>query len=385
MSRCRTLPLGVVTATECTPRSSSGWCTITRSASPAIASSATASTGSTASRMSRTSSSGSPQTSPTRSQSSAYRGGYQLSSRSMTSRSSMGQTYRRKLPEPCSECVLGARLVHLALEALPIGRPKLELLQLAGRGAGELVAELDGGRGLVAGDLGLAVLDQLVLGQRRARGLDHERLDRLAPLLVGDADDGDLGDVGMGEDDVLDLDRGDVLAAGDDHVLFAVLDGQIAIGSDEAAVAGVEPAALQASRGLLGLLPVALEDHVGAGQDLALAVHVEGDADRRLAGAHQVRGALLGGDLVPFAAGAVDGQQRRGLGEAVDLHELPAELLLDPHDRLGRRRGTGHDDPHLVAAGDLTLPGLCRVEYGGHDRRCRAHDGDAVLLDPAQD
>ncbi len=41
----------------------------------------------------------------------------------------------------------------------------------------------------------------------------HERDDRLAPLLVGGADDGDLGDGGMGEQRVLDLDRRHVLAA----------------------------------------------------------------------------------------------------------------------------------------------------------------------------
>ena len=82
---------------------------------------------------------------------------------------------------------------------------------------------------------------------------------------------------------------------------------------------------------------------------------------------------------------AVHGQHRRGLGQAVDLHELPAELGLDAGHGLGGRRGAGHDDPHLVAAGDLALPGLRRLEHRRDDGRSRAHDRDAVLLDAAQD
>ena len=57
----------------------------------------------------------------------------------------------------------------------------------------------------------------------------------------------------------------------------------------------------------------------------------------------------------------------------------------DAHDRLRRRRSAGADDPDLVAAGDLAVPVGGGVEHRGDDGRRRAHDGDAVLLDPAQD
>ena len=133
------------------------------------------------------------------------------------------------------------------------------------------------GRRLVAGRLVLAPGDQLGLGHRLALGEHHERLDRLAPLLAGDADHRDLGDRRVGEQHVLDLDRGDVLAAGDDHVLLAVADRQVAVVADHAAVAGVEPAVGQRPRALLGLLPVALEHDVGAGQHLAGVLLVLGD------------------------------------------------------------------------------------------------------------
>ena len=63
----------------------------------------------------------------------------------------------------------GASLVHEAVASLPVGRAQLELLQLARRGTGERVAELDRGRALEVREPGAAVLDDLVLGHRRAR------------------------------------------------------------------------------------------------------------------------------------------------------------------------------------------------------------------------
>src|SRR4051794_34697783 len=95
------------------------------------------------------------------------------------------------LRTPCSR---RAESVDLALAPLPVRRPQLELLQLAGRRAGELVAELDSRRRLVAGGALLAPRDQLGLGDLLTGSEHDERLDRLPPLLVGDADDGHLGD-----------------------------------------------------------------------------------------------------------------------------------------------------------------------------------------------
>src|SRR5262249_27039079 len=70
-----------------------------------------------------------------------------------------------------------------------------------------------------------------------------------------------LGDVGALFDLRLEVRRGDVLAAGgDDDVLLAAGDREIAIGVELADVAGVEPPVLQRLTGRLLVLVVALED-----------------------------------------------------------------------------------------------------------------------------
>src|SRR3546814_3978626 len=54
--------------------------------------------------------------------------------------------------------------------------------------SGQLVAELDGGRALVAGEALLAPRAELLLGGGGALGEHDEGLDGLAPALVGHAD-----------------------------------------------------------------------------------------------------------------------------------------------------------------------------------------------------
>jgi hypothetical protein len=54
-------------------------------------------------------------------------------------------------------------------------------------------------------------------------------VDTLAPVGIGDADDGALGDRGVARDSVLDLGRVHVLAAGDDHVLDAAHDVEVTL------------------------------------------------------------------------------------------------------------------------------------------------------------
>src|ERR1700712_3344721 len=105
--------------------------------------------------------------------------------------------------------------IDLALQAAPVRLAQLELLQLAGGGARQAVAQLDLLRALVAGELGAGGGDDLGLAQRGPRRERDEGGDDFAPLLVGDADHGHLGNLGMAEDRILDLDRADVLAAGD--------------------------------------------------------------------------------------------------------------------------------------------------------------------------
>src|SRR4030095_16256628 len=75
-------------------------------------------------------------------------------------------------------------LVHAARTAGPGGLAQLELLELARGGAHERVAQLDRGRALVVRHAAAAVLDEIAIGGGGAGSEHHERLDRLAPLLV---------------------------------------------------------------------------------------------------------------------------------------------------------------------------------------------------------
>ena len=72
----------------------------------------------------------------------------------------------------------------------------------------------------------------------RAPGAAHdERLQPLAELLVGHADDGGLEDRRVGGQEVLDLGREHVLAAGHDHVVVAAVDEEAPVGVEVAEVA----------------------------------------------------------------------------------------------------------------------------------------------------
>ncbi len=90
-------------------------------------------------------------------------------------------------------------------------------------------------------------------------------------------------------------------------------------------------------------------------------------------------------EVVPLGAHPRHRQQRCGLGESVDLDELPAQLLAYALDRAGRRGSAGDDDAYAVASRDLALPGLGAVECRRDDGRCGAQVGDAVLLDALED
>src|SRR5687767_15093695 len=78
--------------------------------------------------------------------------------------------------------------VHLPRLPRPVRLAKLELLELARGRAGERVPDLDRRRALEVRHVVAAELDQVAVGRLRVRAEDDERLDRLAPLLVRDAD-----------------------------------------------------------------------------------------------------------------------------------------------------------------------------------------------------
>ena len=232
----------------------------------------------------------------------------------------------------------GVGAVHLA---------QLGLLDLAGWVAGD-GGEDDSAGALVAGKVEAEGV-HLVLGERHA-GLDlDDGGGDLAEALVGKADHGDVLHLGIGAQEVLDLDGVEVLAAGDDHVLGAVheVDEPVAglghVACSEPAVRG------EYLLRRLGVLVVALH-HAGA---------LDGEfAD--LAGGHL--GAVWAHDLrLPAVARHADradmgrvlhaevhGAGPGGLGEAVvrvvvvvGEHALPA---LDEGGRNGLRTDV-HEPP----------------------------------------
>src|SRR5574337_1262965 len=166
------------------------------------------------------------------------------------------RTARRSSRDP-PRVPLPVRLAQLALQHLACARKRQRL------------DERDAARALVAGDLLLAMRDDL-LGRTAAAGLAHDdRVHRLAPALARNADHRALCHRGVRGDGVLDFDAVDVLAAADDHVLDAVLQEHVAALVHVARIAGVHPAAAQRRRRFFGQVPVTLHHARAAPQDLA--------------------------------------------------------------------------------------------------------------------
>src|SRR5689334_9435295 len=105
--------------------------------------------------------------------------------------------------------MLGRRLLDRLLPAGPLALAQEELLHLAGRRPRQL-AELDGRRRLVAGEV-LPAERQQRLGLELLAGLQlDERLRALAPALVRRGDDRRLVHGRVAGEDLLDLDARDV-------------------------------------------------------------------------------------------------------------------------------------------------------------------------------
>ena len=139
---------------------------------------------------------------------------------------------------------------------------------------------------------------------------------------------------------------------------------------------------------LLGLLPVAGEDVIGASQDLVILAGAELHPDGRNPGPGLQPSSPGGIESIPFGRRPVDGEQRRGFGQTVYLDELPAQLLLHPFDGSRGRRRARHDDPGAVPAWQLhtVLTAGCRgVDDGRYDRRGGAEQGHSVAVDAPED
>ena len=232
---------------------------------------------------------------------------------------------------------------------------------------------------------GAAELLQLALGNV-AIALD-EGGDDFAPFFVGDTDHGDLIDIRMQRQAALDLDRRDVLAAGDDHVVDAAGDEQVAVGIDVAGVAGKVPALAQRLGVGFGTPPVTFESLVTGERryDLALLANRSKLGDRpradannldvlvqpRLAGrARLCRGVLIDGKGVDLRAAVM-------IDEQVWLERL-VQLL---QQAIGHR---GAGETELAHAGDVGPGKRLVMDEVVIERRHQIKIGDLFLLDQRQ-
>ncbi len=207
---------------------------------------------------------------------------------------------------------------------------------------------------------------------------DDEGKAGLAPTLVRNADDGCLGDCVVLVENVLDLGRVDVLAAGDDHVLRPADDPVVALLVACCDVAGQEPAVREGGGGCLVVLPVTGEDVRAADDELSLGGAVEqvarlGIAERDV----DVRVGLAG--VAPLARRVLGREAedvRRSLGQAVALDDLDAALVPGLQERLRHGRAADDRTPQR--------PEVCLREAGilRHEevRRRNAHHRRHVLL-----
>ena len=170
---------------------------------------------------------------------------------------------------------------------------ELGLLNLAGGISGNF-GEDDLAGPLVAGKLAAVIIDLLFCAGKSFLEL-NDRSSNLAQTLVGQADDSDVIDGLKGVQEVFDLNRVDILTAGDDDILLAVYKVVETVLVLHGHVAGVEPAVIvQNFLGSSGIVVVA--DHDAGALDskfadftlldgIAVFVHnaalplVTGDAD----------------------------------------------------------------------------------------------------------
>src|ERR1700753_19271 len=89
------------------------------------------------------------------------------------------------------------------------------------------------------------------------------------PARIGPADHAALGDTGMIQENALNLGRIDVLAAGDDQVLLAVMDPEITICIAAADIARAIPAVVQGFASCGFVSPIFEEDVGTTYRDLA--------------------------------------------------------------------------------------------------------------------
>src|SRR6187401_3038930 len=221
---------------------------------------------------------------------------------------------------------------------------------------------------------------------------DDERHRPLAPAIIGDADDGRLGNARETQDDVLDVERRHPFAAGLDDILDTVHDFQISVGIDDADVAGMQPAIPPKLLRALGFSEIALRKPGRAHDDFTLAdtvvrhvVHLRVDDAQlheweRPSGPAKERYAPLDIPLAHVWSQVRECQDRTGFGHAVAGDHVDPALDRGARER-DRQRGAADD--HFPSAEIHVLHGRA-CQHHLQDRRHAMRKSDAFAADQSE-
>src|SRR6516165_10032051 len=233
---------------------------------------------------------------------------------------------------------------NFSLPALPVTEPQLPAQHFAGGVARQLAHEVDRFRCLVGGDTRSCPRDDRLGGRWLSRFSHHDRLHLFAPTLRWHADHGDLAHSGAASERVFDFSGIDVLPTGDNQILDAVVNIEVAIIVEIAGIAGAQPAIRYRLRGRILLTPVLLHEIVTAHGDFTdLTSRERPAAPVHHADLHTRPGLATGAQLRALrvitrrkvSAGA------GRFGHSVELHEVAADGLLSARQyRFRHRRST---------------------------------------------
>ena len=207
-------------------------------------------------------------------------------------------------------------------------------------------AEDEAARALEAGQVGAAELLQRGLVQPAACPCLDEGPGRLAPFRMRRGDDGGQQPIGVAMQHALPLEARDILAPGDDDVLGAVADLDLAIGVHHGEVAGMEDAAAKGVFRRLGIAEIARHDGVSGQHDLAHGLAIGGHIAALFIHHARAPGGRVAAALAGHQRGAavqigvrIDRIIQRGgpvaFGQAIHVRQVEAEL------REARQQGRG--------------------------------------------
>ena len=222
--------------------------------------------------------------------------------------------------------------------------------------------------------------DRVQIGRFRAIR-HHQSQHCFTEIRMRHTNDGAFPNPGLGIQDQLDLLRVDVVATGNDQVLVAPDDMDIAVCVDHPEITGDEEAVLpQFGSGLLRHLPIPLEDVRAAHLDLANRFGRQRVARRGVRNLQfHARERETDRPGAAFAFIRVGGIHV-GFGHAVSLQDPVTGPFLELPVRFGKqRRASGNEQPHALC--EVRRKTLVLKQSGvegrhTHHRRCLGHQID---------